>query len=119
MDPALTWCHYVFSLRQNTERISPVQQFNNQHRLGAVFTFECQRIFMQLSVMFSAKWDRKNIVSLCTDAALTPANQMVCIIGGLPAAHAGLGLHPGKKIRDTQRMRLGRAKNVLELQSLR
>lgn len=67
---------------------------------------------MQLPVMFSAKWDRKNIVSLCTDAALTPANQMVSIIGGLPTAHTGLSLYPGKKIRVTQRMRFGRAKNV-------
>ena len=87
----------LFSLRQNAERIGPVQQFNNQFRLGAVLALESNWIVMKRPVMLAAKWDRKNIVCLGTNAALPPSDKVMRIVGRLTAAHTWLSLYPGNK----------------------
>lgn len=87
----------LFSLRQNAERIGPVQQFNNQFRLGAVLALESNWIVMKRPVMLAAKWDRKNIVCLGTNSALPPSDKVMRIVGRLTAAHTWLSLYPGNK----------------------
>jgi hypothetical protein len=39
---------------QNAERVCPVQQFNNQYRLGAVFTLKSGRVMVQSTVVLAA-----------------------------------------------------------------
>ena len=85
-------------LRQNAERKGTVQQFDNEFRLCAVLALERCRAVVKLGMVFSTKRDSERVVGFGRHATLPPANQMMGIIGGVAAAHARLGLHPGQEL---------------------